>query len=112
LLFLQYNFYLFAAQMIFYWCAGKKIECALQTFVPSLSPYGVSFCHLMERVLPPYVKFLKRSTKDCCIFLGGGGVKASQWIACCCQKVRFESEALEYTFFLIHLKVESTDFKN
>jgi len=51
----------------------------------------------MARVLPffpSYVKFLKRSTKVGCIFLGGGvcvWVKASLWTACCCQKFVLKS---------------------
>jgi len=64
----------------------KKIffEHAVQTFAASLPHFGVSFFRLivrvfaalwgvlsplMAQVLPTYVKFLKCSTKVCCIFL-------------------------------------------
>jgi hypothetical protein len=67
-------------------CRKKKFEHAVQTFATILLPFGVSFCRLKGQVLLPYVKFLKRCAKVCCIFLGGGGVKASLWTACCCQK--------------------------
>ncbi len=66
----------------------KKFERVVQTFVALLR----EFCCLLVwvlRFLPSNVKFLKRSTKVCCIFLGGGpggGVKAFLWTACCCQK--------------------------
>jgi len=65
----------FAVQIIFFWCA-------VQIFAVSLLPLSVSFCYQMGRilspcggVLPPYVKFLKRSTKVCGIFLSG-------WVGC------------------------------
>ncbi len=35
-------------------CRKKKFEHTVQTFAVSLSPFGVSFCHLMGRVLSPY----------------------------------------------------------
>jgi len=52
---------IFAIEMLFFCstnaiflvCRKKKIECAVQTFVASLPPFG-KFCRLMVRVLPPY----------------------------------------------------------
>jgi len=38
----------------------------LPTYGASFAAFWREFCH----VLPFYVKFLKRSTKVCCIFLG------------------------------------------
>jgi len=70
---------IFDVEMKFFWCA-------VQFFAASLPPFGVSFCRLIVQVLLPYVKFLKRSTKVCCIFIEGRGVKASLWTVCCCQK--------------------------
>jgi len=83
----------FCVQYTFFGVQEKKFERPVQTFAASLPPFSVSFCRLMVRVLPydgasfgalwhkfcrlmacvlpPYVKFLKRSTKVCCIFLGG-----------------------------------------
>jgi len=83
---------IFAVQMIFFWCAvqifwcEEKIFWALSTnFCCKFAPLWHEFGHLMAHVLPPYVKFLKHSTKVCCIFLGVC-VNASLWTACCCQK--------------------------
>jgi len=81
LLFLRYKWYFFGVQNKFFGVQEEKIECAVQTFAASFPPYGASlaalwckFCHLLAGVLPSYVKFLKHSTKVCCIFQGGGGV--------------------------------------
>jgi len=41
---------IFAVQM------KKKFERAVQTFAASLSHFGVSFCRLVARFLPPYGK--------------------------------------------------------
>jgi len=80
----------FVVQMKFFWCAVQIFWCAGKFFFSS--PYKLlpqvccllvqvfvalwcedKFCRLMARVLLPYVKFLKHSTKVCCIFLGVGG---------------------------------------
>jgi len=38
---------IFAVQMLFFWCAGKKkFERAVQTFATSLPPYGANFAYL------------------------------------------------------------------
>jgi hypothetical protein len=48
---------IFAVQIIFFgvqhkfWCAGKK---NLSAQYKLLLPFGVSFCCLLARVLPPY----------------------------------------------------------
>jgi len=62
---------MFAVQMLF--CSTNDI------FLVCSTNFGASFCRLIAPVLLPYVKFLKHSTKVCCIFLGvvhHGGVKA------------------------------------
>jgi len=53
----------------------KKFERTVQPFA----------ARVLKFLLVLNVKFLKRSTKVCCIFLGG--IKAFLWTACCCQKV-------------------------
>jgi hypothetical protein len=79
---------IFAVQVIYFFgVEEKKIERVVQTIAALWS----KFCRLIEQVLPPYrasfatfrwkfcrvlpsyVKFLKHSTKVCCIFLGGRG---------------------------------------
>jgi len=90
----------FGVQYTFFGMQEKKFERAVQTIGAILLPYGTSFAALWHKfcrlngVLPPYVKFLNRSTKVCCIFLGCVCVcvKASLWIACCCQKLSFTNK--------------------
>jgi len=71
---------------------GSIVFINIVTFVVIIS-YGMSFatlwhefCRLMARVMLPFcrcfavfwpvLKILKRNTKVCCIFLGGGGCKS------------------------------------
>jgi len=57
------NAIFFAVQIIFFWCAVQIFWCA--------GKKNLSLQYkLLSRVLPPYVIFLKGSTKVCCIFLG------------------------------------------
>ncbi len=86
--FLQYKCNFFAVQMILFWCVGKKFWLHSTNFCRKFAVFWSKFLPLlMVRVLPPFGgsfaafwwefcrlmwKFLTRSTKVCCRFLGGG----------------------------------------
>jgi len=87
MLFFAVEIIFFGVDYKFFAVQEKIFQHALQTFAASLPPYVASFASFWQdfsSVLRPCVKFLKRSTKVCCIFLGG--VKAFLWTACCCQR--------------------------
>ncbi len=71
-----------------YFCSSNAIflVCRKKIWVRNTKFCCWEFATFCCKFLLPYVKFLKRSTKVCCIFLGWWGVKASLWTACCCQK--------------------------
>jgi len=77
MLFLQYKWYFFGVQYKYSGVQKKNFERAVQTFAASFATLWASFaalwllfCRLMAHVLPPYIKFLKRSTKVCCMGVG------------------------------------------
>ncbi len=55
---------LFFWQYKFFWCGEKKNSACSTNVCREPATFWWEFCH----VLPSYVKFLKRSTKVCCIF--------------------------------------------
>jgi len=87
---------IFAVQMlflqyIFFWCAvqifgvqEKKFWARSTNFCRKYCLLMSEFCRLMALVVPPYVKFLKRSTKVCCIFLGVGWGKSLSMLLYTC----------------------------
>jgi len=71
-IFIGVQYKCFGVHYKFFGVLEKKFERAVQTIAASLLPTGVSFFRLLVQVLMPYVKFLKHSTKVCCILLGRG----------------------------------------
>jgi len=91
----------FAVHLIFFWCAVHIFGVQEKKFWACSTNFCRKFCHLMSEfcslkskfcrlmalVLLPYVKFLKRSTKVCYIFLG----------VCMCKSLSMDSLLLSKT---------------
>jgi len=62
----------FAVQMILFWCAGKKIEFAVQTFATFwskfLPPYEASFAALWHKFCRLMLNFLSAVLKSVAFF--------------------------------------------